>query len=129
MNLSVRERVVMSQLLPALVPEKSNRYFYSMIDELAINLSLTDKEVTRIEFKQAGEKFKNEAGKEAIVPEGQVVWNPQKEFDKNIAIPKALNDVIIKTFREKDEKGELGREMVLIFDRFVKEEEWHKEEE
>ena len=129
MKLSVRERVMMSQLFPALVPETANRHFYALIDELAKDLSLTEKEADRIEFKQAGEKYKDEEGGEQVVPKDQVLWNPQKEFVKNVDIPKVLNDAIIKTFQEKDAKGELGREMIVIFDRFVKEEEWHKDKE
>ena len=129
MKLSVRERVMMSQLFPTLVPETANRHFYALIDELAKDLSLTEKEADRIEFKQAGEKYKDEEGGEQVVPKDQVLWNPQKEFVKNVDIPKVLNDAIIKTFQEKDAKGELGREMIVIFDRFVKEEEWHKDKE
>ena len=129
MKLSVRERVMMSQLFPALVPETANRHFYALIDELAKDLSLTEKEADRIEFKQAGEKYKDEEGGEQVVPKDQVLWNPQKEFVKNVDIPKVLNDAIIKTFQEKDAQGELGREMIVIFDRFVKEEEWHKDKE
>jgi len=130
MKLNVHERILMANLLPALLPEKSTRFFYASINKVALELSLTDKEIKHIGLKTAGEMFIDATTKEAgIVPEGQMKWQMGKQADKNVDIPKSINDLIVRKFQEWDKKGELSPDVLLVFDRFVGEAEWFKEEE
>lgn len=130
MKLSAFERIVLSQALPALIPETGNRHLYAICDKLAADVSLTEKETKHIGLKTGGQKFKSpETGKEEVVPEGNMAWRPDRQASKNVDIPKILYDIIVKGFREMDERDNLPKGMVPVFDRFVKEAEWHKDEE
>ena len=129
MKFTAQERMAMSQLLPALVPEKSNRHFYAMVTELSFDMSFTDKENEHLAVKMGGQEYIDPlTDKKAVVPQGQIVWKPENGADKDINIPKAIREIIVQKFKEWDKADELPADAVFVFDRFVKKGEWHKKE-
>ena len=130
MKFNVEERMVMGNLMPILAPEKSNRHFYALLDELAKKFSLTEKEIRHIEVKFGGETFKDpDTGKEEVVQKGKMIWRSDRNADKNIDIPEVINNVIVSSFQEMDRSDALPREAIPIFDRFVEELKWYKQKE
>lgn len=129
MELNVRERITLVGIMPSLIPEQGSRHFYAMIDKLAVDLSLTEKEVKEIELKQEGEEFADKTGKKEVVPQGMMRWRDDKEVIKDVRIPDVLQKLIVKNFQQMDKRGQLTANMIPLFDRFVDENSWYKEGE
>lgn len=128
MHFNTLERILFANILPQVVPEQANRFIYKITDDIAKQLSFTKEELEHTEMKSAGQEYDDGLGHKQIVQDGMLVWNQEKEAEIDLDIPDVLADIIINAFEQQDARGELSREAVPIFDKFVEEDKWHKKE-
>ena len=115
MLLSVKDRLVLNGLVPKMIPSVASRALYCQIDDLGRQLSFTDEELTT-----AGVVFGEE---------GSVSWNADDAREKEVEISASLLKLITEGFKRMDSSGDLPRDALSVFDKFVPTEEWAKEKD
>lgn len=128
MQFTITDRIMLNNLLPTLVPERSTRFVYKLLDDFAKDLSLSPKDIAYIELKVGGETFIDGNGEEVEVPQDSVRWNPAKTLEKKIDIPQTILTILTQNLQGLDERGELPQEATAVFDKFVGETQWFNEE-
>lgn len=111
MLFSVLDRLMLNVLVPKMIPPMASRALYAQFDALGNALGFGEEEIDEIELELTdGAK-----------------WNAQKACDKEVEIGPSLVKVIAAGFKRMDEAGELPREAMGVFDKFVPAEEWAEE--
>lgn len=100
MLLSVKERIVISNILP----KQSSFMDYGILQDLKQDLSFSEDERERMEMKQDGD---------------YVIWNQEKEEKKNIKIGKRGIEIIISSLKRLDEENKIDNHNADVYKRFV----------
>ena len=101
MKLSIMERILLSQLLPA----EGTFVTLKLLRVLKEDLSFTEEENKKLEFKQNGDSLQwKEDGKQVDVKIGDT-----------------MNEIIIKVLKDLDEKAKLTDQHFSLYEKFIKE--------
>jgi hypothetical protein len=101
MELSVLERVLLSNILPA----KGSFSNLKLLRVAREDLSFDDKENKILNIRQEGQ---------------QVLWNePKPPLMKTINFGEVATEIIKKTLREMDKKEELSADFLTIYEKFI----------
>lgn len=100
-KLNVVERMLLSSILPA----KGTFQTLKLLRVLKEALSFTEEENKELQFKQEGDK---------------IHWQENhKEWDFEIG--DTMNEIIVKTLKEMDEKEELTDDFYTLYEKFITE--------
>jgi len=113
MKLSVLERI---QLL-GLLPKEGDHFTLKILRQLKESLSFSEAEHKVLQFKNGGEKYKDDKGREQIVPEGQIRWI--KEADKDVQIGERATDIITEIFKKLNDQKKLPEQMFDLYEKFI----------
>lgn len=106
-----------SKLLP-LIPTKEHYDTLLRIKTIKEQLAWTEDEWKTM-VKQAGEKYRDNFGNEAVVPEGQVIFEFGSIKDKEIDFGEVVFDLLAKIFKGLEEKGNLEDDIISLYEKFV----------
>jgi hypothetical protein len=99
MKLNIIERILLSGILPA----KGTFQTLKLLRVLKEDLSFTEEENKRLEFRQDGDR---------------IHWKETAE-EWDIKIGDTMKEIIVKTLKDIDEKGELTDQHFSLYEKFV----------
>ena len=102
MKLNVGERLILASILP----EKGNFETMDTIEKLKTTLFLSEEEVEKYEFKQAGER---------------ITWNKEGSEPIEIEFSTKGKALLLKTLETLDEKEDLNAQSFLVYKKFKEE--------
>ena len=100
MELGVKERVVLLQLLPT----EADYITYKIIEDLKMELSFSEDEIKEFEI---------------TVVQGQILWNTKKIKTKEIEIGETAEKIITKALEEADKQNKINGDNSKLYERFV----------
>jgi len=104
MEFTVLERIVLQVILP----EKGNYLTYKVIENLRNDLAFSEKELKDYELK---------------VGETGTTWNSKKEKPKEVEVGDVGLSIIKEALTKLDKEGELNKENIALYERFIKNDE------
>ena len=99
-KLDISERFALLGILP----EKGNYATQKVVGDLIEDIGFSVEELEKIEYKQEGDRG---------------VWDPKKDPNKEFDFGKYESEVIADALKDLDEKDELERRHVSLYDKFV----------
>lgn len=115
MELNVNERLVLLGILP----KEGNFLTIKIVRQLREAVSFTEEEHKVLGFRNAGEKYINEAGVEVTVPAGSIGWNPNAPQTKEIEFGIKATEIIKEALEELNKTKKLGEIHFSLYEKFV----------
>ena len=99
LKLNILERIMCMGVLP----DKANFVTHKIIENLKIQLSFSEEETKKYKIAEK---------------EGQITWKPT-EMEKEFVFGEKATDIIQASLKQLDEKGELHRDVVSLYEKFM----------
>lgn len=116
MKLLLMERFQLLQILPM----EGSRLTGKIVSEFIKKLQPNVEEMKRCQIKEGGQIYVEPHTKRPIrVPEGQVMYEREKDKPTEIEINDIILDIIKKTFKQMDETKKLPLYLNNLYDRFM----------
>lgn len=100
MKLEVKERVILTQLLPT----ETDYLTYKIVQDLRNDLGFSEKEIKDFEIRTEN---------------GQLFWNPQKAKTKEVEIGDTGMKIIAEALEELNKQKKINTDNVSLYEKFV----------
>jgi hypothetical protein len=113
MQLTVFERLTLLNILP----REGNFLTLKILREMRENLSFSEEEHKMLQFKNAGDKVKEDS--DEVVPEGKVLWNMAGDVVKDVGFGEKATDIIVERLKTLDKEKKLTDAHFSLYEKFV----------